>query len=83
MSKGSNATPGTKQIWVKKPLHMALTLKHREENRTIKFVVEDLLLKGLGVEDMEDLEDILLEQFKCKTLEDLEEIIYREKKKAA
>lgn len=82
MGNGSNATPGTKQIWVKKPLHIALTLKHREENRTIKFIVEELLLKGLGAEDMEDLEDILLEQFKCKTMEEVENIVYRGKKAA-
>ena len=51
----TNATPGTKQVWVNKDMHQVIVGLAEEKKQTMRVVAEDLILKGLGCSSMSDL----------------------------
>jgi hypothetical protein len=53
----SNATKGTKQIWIELPLHAYIDRLATEDGRTIRMTAERKLLEALGFKNMQELID--------------------------
>lgn len=53
----SKVTPDTRQIWVPFALHWALKSRAAEEGRTIKTMIERILMEAFGFDTLQDCVD--------------------------